>query len=109
MRLPTAVIGLGQAPTAPARGQSAPGLCTPPAKTPSPRAKTAKENGKNSPLISRHPSVNIAPCLVRLKNQFSLTRAALSTCGRAQSKFLSVTAFCAERLQFVMWREAAQQ
>jgi hypothetical protein len=38
-------------------------------------------------LTSRHPSVNIAPCLVRPKNQFSLTRAALSTCGRAKGNF----------------------
>jgi len=32
----------------------------------------------------------IGPCLVRPENQFSLTRAALSTGGRARSKFLSV-------------------
>src|ERR1035437_8716836 len=38
-------------------------------------------------LTSRHPSVNIAPCLARPKNQFSLTRGALSTCGSAKSKF----------------------
>ncbi len=89
VRLRAALSGLGQDPTAPARGQSAPGLWTPPAKTPSLRAKIAQENGKNCRLTFRHPSVNIAPCLVRPENQFSLTRAALTTCGRPKSKFLS--------------------
>jgi hypothetical protein len=88
VRLRTAVSGVDQGPTAPARGQSAPGLRTPPAKTPSPRAKNAQESGKNCRLTSPHPSVDIAPCLVRPKNQFSFTRAALSTCGCAKSKFL---------------------
>jgi hypothetical protein len=67
MRLPKAVSGLDQGPPAPAGGQPAPGLRTPPAKTPSPRAKTAQENGENCRLTSRHPSVNIAPCLVSPK------------------------------------------
>jgi hypothetical protein len=35
-------------------------------------------------------SGNLSPCLVRPENQFSLTRAVLSTSGRAKSKFLSV-------------------
>jgi hypothetical protein len=46
---------------------------------------------------------------VRPKNQFSLTRAALSTCGRAKSKFLSVT-----RLRYIsrgllarLWNDVA--
>jgi hypothetical protein len=60
----------------------------PPAKTPSPRAETAQEkskNSKNSRLTFQHPSVNIAPCLVRPKNQFSLTRVVLSTCGHSKN------------------------
>src|ERR1035441_3101113 len=41
-------------------------------------------------LLTAQPrSANILRCLVRPKHQFFLTRAALSTCGRAKSKFLS--------------------
>jgi hypothetical protein len=54
----------------------------PPAKRRPPGAKTSQENGKNCRLTSRSRSANIAPCLVRPKNQFSLTRAALSKGGR---------------------------
>jgi hypothetical protein len=57
-----------------------------------PQGQDRPRNGKYYRLTSRHPFVNIAPCLVRPKNQFSLTRAALSTCGSAKSKFLSVIA-----------------
>ena len=55
-----------------------------------PQGQDRPRNGRYYRLTSRHPSANIAPCLVRPKNQFSLTRAALSTCGSAKSKFLSV-------------------
>ena len=55
-----------------------------------PQGQDRQRNGKYYRLNSRHPPANIAPCLVRLKNQFSLTRAALSTCGSAKSNFLSV-------------------
>jgi hypothetical protein len=72
MRLPSAVIALGQDPTAPAPGQSPPGLRTSPAQTPSPRPGTTQENGKNSRLTFRHPPANIAPCSVRLKNKIEI-------------------------------------
>ena len=55
-----------------------------------PQGQDRPRNGKYYRLTSRHRSVNIGPCLVRPKNQFSLTRAALSTCRSAESSFLSV-------------------
>jgi len=58
------------------------------ARTAYPSSQNAVPQGQEHPrkrqkcgLTSRHPSVNIAPCLVRLKNQFSLTRAALRHLG----------------------------
>ena len=56
-----------------------------------PKAKTAQENGKNCGnncwLTSQHPCQYPA-MLGELNNKFSLTRVALSTGGRAKSKFL---------------------
>ena len=48
------------------------------------------KTGKNRLLKLRPPCDRIAPCLVGLKTNLSLTRATLNTSGRAKSKFLSV-------------------
>ena len=52
------------------------------------RSKT----GKNYLSTVRQPFDKTAPYLVRPKNQFSLTRAALSACGRAKSKYMQAWA-----------------
>jgi argininosuccinate synthase len=51
-------------------------------------------------LTSRNPAANMASCLVRPKNQFSLTRAALSTCGSAKNQILiSKNVTCTARMK----------
>jgi hypothetical protein len=54
------------------------------------KAENLRETGNTCPFTVSPRSANIPPCLVRPKNQFSLTRGALSTGGRAKSDFLSV-------------------